>query len=251
MEAMIAATLTAVGSLAMAVVQARTARKESELLHGDWEVEPVVWLPNLRLDSAHQNAAPVSALSGKKLKRKKKVHLTFPAATGNHDSLDRDNLELSDSADEDWESEFAEQRRATKKTKPSTEKVPLETLKFAPFLLESTTIKAWGVLLGVFLLAGLFGPQINPGFTQINALLIPLVTLALTATFPLPWAWAAVAVGCLQGANCLGYWLAGETYQAGDGNFCVAMYLFNALVVAAISAFVMQRHRQMIVMKPE
>lgn len=246
MEALIAATLTATGSLVMAALQARTARKETELLQGQWEVKPAIWLPNLRRDKAHQNLAPTSVVAAKTPSRKK-VHLSFPLVSAESDSAADWNEEASIEKDD---LRIPLKDPAANSEKMPAEKVPLESLKFGPCLLDSTTFTVWGVLLGAFLVAGLVGPQINANYTQFNVLLIPLVTLALAATYPLPWAWATLVVGCLQGASCLGYWMAGESFQPGDGNFLVAMYFINALAVALVSAFAMQRHRQMIVMKP-
>jgi len=117
-------------------------------------------------------------------------------------------------------------------------------------LLDPSASVAWSLAVGIFLVAGLLGPQISPGFTQFNALLIPLVTLTLAITYPLPWAWTVIAVGIIQGANCLGYAAASSTFQLSDANFCATMYMANGLAVALLAANAMERQRNWIVMKP-
>jgi hypothetical protein len=243
MGAIVAATLTAVGSAAVAALQAKTLQREVAILHEQWDVETGFHWLRFRRDAAHATTPAPAGMFRRILARQRRSP-----------SLEFDPVPIDDQADTVLKEDFFANEaplRTEHRAQPAREKVPLESLRFAPFLLDTSALAAWAALIGVLTLVGLVGPQINAGATQITALLIPLGTLALAGFYPAPWAWAMLAVAWLQGMNAWGYSLAGGIFQPGDAAFCVAMYLANAAAVSLLAARTMQRHRRWIVMRAE
>lgn len=243
MGAIVAATLTAAGSAVVAALQARTLKRESEVLHEQWDVETSLSWLRVRRDAAHTSTpAPAGLL--------RRAFARHPVQT----ESDFDPASIDDESDTVLEDDFEDDELVVEKSrgkKQKATKTPVESLSFAPFLLDGSSGTAWLALLGVLTVVCLIGPQISHGATQIGALLIPLATLALAGFYPIPWAWAMVTVAWLQGISAWGYSLAGGTFQSGDAGFCVAMYLVNAAAVSLLAARTMQRHRRWIVMRAE
>jgi hypothetical protein len=243
MGAIVAATLAAAGSAVVAALQARTLRREAEVLHEQWEVETSLSWLRVRRDAAHATTPAPAGLFRRAFARQ-------TVAT----PIDFDPATIDDESDTVLEEDFDEEELVVEQGRGREQKatkVSVESLSFAPFLLDASAGTAWLALLGVLTVVSLLGPQVSPDLAQVSALLIPLATLALAGFYPIPWAWAMVVVAWLQGMSAWGYSLAGGSFQSGDAGFCVAMYLLNAAAVSILAARTMQRHRQWIVMRGE
>ena len=216
MGAIVAATLTAVGSAAIAAWQTRGLLREARVLESEWEVETGFRWPNARRDSAELGApAPAGLLRRVRQRALAKFGVpTYPGPRAESQGATEVDDEYAGHEPMDWNEDSNSELSVYDRDEcdapandfddapsdeawklPRRDKTPLDALRYAPFLLDAAPRAAWAILLGSLTLLALFGPQVTPGATQLSAVLIPLATLALASLYPLPWGWAMLAVG--------------------------------------------------------